>query len=213
VASDATKVILANQGVTPRNIAVTGIPTDTKFSQAHDRQRISDKLGIDTRRKAVLIVTGSFGIGPIEELAAALHRDYEVLAVCARNKKLYDDLSAHAYPNTYVFGFVDFIDELMAVSDVIITKPGGLTISELLCMDLMPIFISAIPGQETGNIECLRNAGIGRELAGLKNAGKQVAECILDAQKIKDAIRRFKQTNAVSKIYDSIRTDSPGPAR
>jgi processive 1,2-diacylglycerol beta-glucosyltransferase len=213
VASEATKVILAGQGVAPKNITVTGIPTDPKFSQPHDRQRISYKLGIDSRRKVVLIVTGSFGIGPIREITAALHSDYEVLAVCARNKKLYDDLSARAFPNTHVFGFVDNIDELMAVSDVIITKPGGLTISELLCMDLMPIFISAIPGQETGNIECLRNAGIGRELVSLKNAAAQVAEYILDAQNIKDAIRRFKQTNAVSKIYDSIRTDSPGPAR
>ena len=109
----------------------------------------------------MLVVTGSFGIGPIEEIVQLLCNDYEVLAVCARNKRLFGRLKARAYPHTHVFGFVENIDELMTVSDVIITKPGGLTISESLCMDLIPLFIAAIPGQESMNVEVLQNAGIG----------------------------------------------------
>jgi processive 1,2-diacylglycerol beta-glucosyltransferase len=213
VASEATRLVLEKAGVPRGAIRVTGIPVDPKFIRPHDRSAICARLGIDTARPAVLVVTGSFGIGPIEEIVRRLCNDYELLAVCARNKRLYRGLNARRYPHTHVFGFVDNIDELMTAADVIITKPGGLTISELLCMDLIPLFISAIPGQESVNVEVLRRSGIGSSVADLRGIAAQVAQCIRDTPRIKESIRAFKQTNAVSGIYDVIRTDSSGPAR
>ncbi|MFA5099526.1 MAG: glycosyltransferase [Candidatus Omnitrophota bacterium] len=213
VASDATRDILTGDGVPAAKIRVTGIPIDTKFTRLHDRKKIQERLGIDAQRPAVLVVTGSFGIGPIEEIVQKLCNEYVLLAVCARNKHLYDRLQDRAYPHTHVFGFVDNIDDLMAAADVIITKPGGLTISELLYMDLIPLFIAPIPGQESMNVEILHQAGIGSSIAGLRGIGPQVAQCIKDAPRIKESIRTFKQTNAVSGIYDVIRTDSSGAAR
>jgi processive 1,2-diacylglycerol beta-glucosyltransferase len=206
VASDVTKDILLAKGVSSGAIMVTGIPTDPVFSHSHDRQKISAKLGIDPGKKVVLVVTGSFGIGPIEEITRILHNDYQVIAVCARNERLYRRLKARGYSNTIVLGFVDFVADLMAVSDVIITKPGGLTISELLCMDLIPLFIAAIPGQESMNAQVLNHAGIGSTITGLNEIKLQVDRCIQEAQSISAAIRTFKQLNAVSRIYDIIRT-------
>jgi len=161
-------------------------------------------------RPVVLVVTGSFGIGPIEEIVKQLHEDYTVLAVCARNRRLYSRLTARGYPNTKVFGFVDFIDDLMAVSSVIVTKPGGLTISELLSMDLIPVFISAIPGQETSNVAILESAGIGIFLSDLRLIKQRIAACLRDAEHIKASIKRFKQTNSASRIYDIVLSDGPG---
>jgi processive 1,2-diacylglycerol beta-glucosyltransferase len=212
VASEITRKILAGEGVPEGVISVTGIPTDPRFSRSHDRQQICARLGLDSARKIVLVVTGSFGIGPIEEIAAALHDDYEVLAVCARNKRLYERLKSAEYPHTHIYGFIDFIDDLMAVADVIITKPGGLTISELLCMDLIPLFISAIPGQESVNADVLQNAGIGSTVTALTDIKSRVERCIREAPSIKAAIRTFKQPNAVSRIYEIIRTGSSGTA-
>ena len=213
VASEATRHILQTMGVSLGIIQVTGIPVDPKFTRAHDRKEICGRLGIDVQRTKVLVVTGSFGIGPLEEIVQRLYTDYEVLAVCARNKKLYARLKAQCYPHTHVFGFVDNIDDLMAVADVIITKPGGLTISESLCMDLMPLFIAAIPGQESMNVEVLHQAGIGSSIADLRDIESQVALCVRDASRIKVAIHAFKKTNAVLGIYDVIRSGSSGTAR
>lgn len=209
-ASEITRLSLISRGVSVRNAFVTGIPVDPGFSRPHDKDEICRRLGIGRDRPAVLVVTGSFGIGPIEEIVKQLHEEYTVLAVCARNRRLYSRLIDRAYSNTKVFGFVDFIDDLMAVSSVIITKPGGLTISELLSMDLMPVFISAIPGQETSNVAILASAGIGTGVSDLRLIRQRVAACIRDAEHIKASIQRFKQPNAASRIYDIVRTDGSG---
>lgn len=213
VASDATRNILIEKGASADTVCVTGIPTDPKFSRSHDRHQICTRLAIDPGRKTVLVVTGSFGIGPIEEIVRELYRDYSVLAVCARNKGLYQRLTKKSYANTHVFGFIDFIDDLMAVADVIITKPGGLTISELLCMDCIPLFIAAIPGQESVNIAVLQSAGIGCKAGDIRSIHQEVAQCIRDEGKIKNAIQAFKQQNSAARIYDALRTNSAGIAR
>ncbi|MDD4940634.1 MAG: glycosyltransferase [Candidatus Omnitrophica bacterium] len=209
-ASDATARMLADRGVAPEKIRVTGIPVEPKFSQTHDVSAIRRRLGISPGMKVVLIMTGSFGIGPIEDMTRSLCRGYAVLAVCARNKRLYARMKARAYPHACVFGFVDFIDELMAVADVIITKPGGLTISELLCMECAPLFIAAIPGQETANASILGSAAIGKGVSQPRLIKEQVDECIRDADRIKKSILDFRQTSAAARIYDILRTNSPG---
>jgi len=107
-----------------------------------------------------LIATGSFGFGPIEEVVSRL-QGVQVLVVCGHNKALYERMNARAMPGVKVYGLVDNMDELMAASDVMITKPGGLSISEALVTGLPLIFFSAIPGQEENNVRVLARQGVG----------------------------------------------------
>jgi len=210
VASEATRSILISRGVSSLSIRITGIPTDLKFNGVHDRDIIRNRIGISKECKTVLVVTGSFGIGPIESIVKQLCPDYHVLAVCARNKRLYRKLTIKAYPNTNIYGYVDNLDELMAACDIIITKPGGLTISELLCMDLIPLFIAAIPGQEAINASIMENAGIGQTIHDINKTVSLVKRSIEDASRIRGAIRVIKKTDAVKGIYDVIRTSCTG---
>ena len=106
-------------------------------------------------------MTGSFGSGPLEEIAESICAEVQVLVVCAKNKKLLSRLEKRNLENVKVFGFVNNAEELMAVSDVIVTKPGGSSIAEFLNMELFPIFISAIPGQEQENVKTLAAYGVG----------------------------------------------------
>ena len=62
-----------------------------------------------------------------------------------------------------MLGLVDNMDELMSVADVMVTKPGGLSISEALVKKLPMIFFSAIPGQEANNIKVLKTYEVARE--------------------------------------------------
>ncbi|MDD2679604.1 MAG: glycosyltransferase, partial [Candidatus Omnitrophica bacterium] len=160
VASDFTRDKLIAEGIAPEKIKVFGLPSDAKFLRQFDRAALAAKLGIRPDKFTALLMTGSLGIGPLEELAAELCREAQVLVVCAANKKLYARLNKRDLPNVKVFGFVHNPEELMGVCDVIITKPGGSTISEILNMELAPIFISVIPGQEEGNVEALEQLGI-----------------------------------------------------
>lgn len=194
VASEITQGILVEAGVASHKIMVLGIPVDKKFQQTYDKKILCQKLGLEENKFTVLIVTGSFGLGPIEEIIECLPPDTQVMAVCARNKKLFLRLTKKKYPHLKVFGFVDNIHELMSASDVIITKPGGLTISEVLSLGRVPVFISAIPGQEKGNVAVLSKYGIGVEAKSIP----QARAIILDYQSHPDRLNR--QIEIIQKV-------------
>lgn len=160
VATEWTKRKCVEIGVDESKVHVTGIPTNELFSAAYDVGELKGKLGIERERFTVLVATGSFGIGPIEEIIQAL-KEFQVVVVCGHNKHLFETLTAKQYPNARVFGLVNNMHELMAVSDAMVTKPGGLSISEALVMHLPLIFFNPIPGQETNNIKVLNRHGIG----------------------------------------------------
>jgi len=168
-ASKATKDKLLSMGVEESKIKDSGIPFASDFTRKQDRVGLAAKLGIKADMFTVLIMTGSFGSGPLEQITASLCGQAQVLAVCAKNKKLFFRLQKRNLENVKVFGFVNNAQELMAVSDIIITKPGGSSIAEFLNMELFPVFISAIPGQEQENIRILAGYGVG---CALRNVGR-----------------------------------------
>ncbi|MFH1360921.1 MAG: glycosyltransferase [Candidatus Omnitrophota bacterium] len=160
VACEYTKQSLARLHVASDKAVITGIPTDKKFAQTKDVRALKAKLGVKEGLFTVLIATGSFGIGPIEEIVKELE-EFQVLVVCGRNKSLFQRLKRQNIPQAKIFGLVDNMHELMAVSDCMVTKPGGLSISEALVSRLPLIFFNAIPGQEENNVHVLNTYGIG----------------------------------------------------
>lgn len=207
VASGRTKSELMKAGIEEDRIRDSGIPVKQEFLLKYDKGSLAKKLGLARDKFTVLIVTGSFGIGPIEEIVGLLYEETQILAVCAANRQLYKKLKNKNYPGVSVFGFVGNIHELMAVSDLVITKPGGLTISEALAMGAAPVFISPIPGQETGNIRVLQSYGIGltirraREIKGIvmdfkENPGK--------LEEMKKRISQIRKPFAAREICDAV---------
>jgi len=160
-ASELTKYKLSDMGIAKQIIQASGIPFSSSFVKSQNRAQLAEKFGIDGNKFTVLLMTGSFGSGPLEEIAESLSGQAQVLVVCAKNEKLLRRLQKRNLENVKVFGFVNNAQELMAVSDVMITKPGGSSIAELLNMELFPMFISAIPGQEQENVKILAGYGVG----------------------------------------------------
>ncbi|MDO8662445.1 MAG: glycosyltransferase [Candidatus Omnitrophota bacterium] len=207
-ASDFTKERLLSEGVEEGKIKVFGLPSDAKFLKQFDRLTLAAKLGLDGAKFTVLLMTGSFGIGPLEEIALLLYRDVQVVVICANNKKLFAKLSKRNLPNVLPLGFVSNAEEIMAVSDIIVTKPGGSTIAEILNMDLAPIFISIIPGQESSNVEALAEFGVGSSPKDIR----QIRDVVLDyknhpekLQEIKYNIQKIKKPFSCQEISGVIR--------
>ncbi len=154
VASDEVKVQLARYGYPADRVRVTGIPIHPAFAQeAPPRPEGGPRL---------LFMSGGFGMGHMEE---ALERLLEIrvpfglTVVAGKNEKMRRRLAAVAGPRAEVHGFVTNVHELMARSDLIITKAGGLTVSECLARRLPMVVFSPIPGQEECNADFLLEHG------------------------------------------------------
>ena len=166
VPSEASRDHFIKNGVSDARIKVFGIPINPEFNISHDKEGLSKKLGLDSRKRTILIMGGSQGLGPVEDMLDSLERvavDFQILAVCGINKRLQKILAKkgkRCKKKLLVFGLIENIDELMEVSDVIITKPGGLTTSEALAKNLPMIIIRPIPGQEAKNTEFLLQQGV-----------------------------------------------------
>lgn len=207
VASSFTRQILAREGIPPERIEEFGIPVDIKFTRHYEKNELCKKIGIKQDRFTALITTGSFGMGPVEKAVDLLYRHVQVMVICANNKRLYRRLKQRDYPGVKVFGFVDNIHELMAASDVIIAKPGGLTISEILCMEQVPVFVWPIPGQEVNNFKIMQSYGIGNYARRVEDIAAYVLDYKLHPDKLdkmREVIRGVKKPSAAEDLYNVI---------
>ncbi len=151
------------KGIPEEKIHPVGIPISPEFATKIPKSEARRLLGIPDR-DTVLVMTGSMGFGNVPKLIAemdALKEDFQIIAVCGNNKKNFDEISSASYRHSvYCHGFTDKVSLMMDASDFIVTKPGGLSVSESLAKKLPMILVSPIPGQETRNREFLLNAGL-----------------------------------------------------
>ena len=162
VASDTTRRCLITRGINQDKIRILGIPIDSGFLARHQEPRRKDGF-------VALLVTGSFGFSLIEKVVDMLYSRMNLLVVCGNNQRLYNRLAHKQYPGVGLFGFTDQMPRLMSQADLIITKPGALTIAEALAMQLPLIFLGSIPGQETENARILESCGCAINAKNLKS--------------------------------------------
>ncbi|WP_168198323.1 MGDG synthase family glycosyltransferase [Crassaminicella thermophila] len=168
-----------------------GIPVDEKFNITHNRSKLCNSFEIENTFTA-LIMGGGLGLGNITETLNYLFAydiDIQLLVVTGKNEELYRYLSRIQRPNVKIFGFMNNIDELMSVSDIIITKPGGITVTESLIKELPIIITSKLPGQEERNTEFILNNSIGM----VANSPNSLIFCINMLKEDKEKYNFFKQ--------------------
>jgi len=137
------------------------------FSQKKNLAALKKGLGLAPALPAVLLLSGGFGVGPIEHIVADLVRvrkKFQLLAITGHNRKMLQRLQALApalpFPLLPV-GYTDRMDQYMAACDLVISKPGGLTTAEAMSQGLPMIVINPIPGQEDMNSDMLLEGGAG----------------------------------------------------
>lgn len=168
-ASELLSLQAAKKGITKDKILPIGIPINQKFTNKISKTKARQILGIEDKT-TILVMSGSMGYG---NLASHIRRmdslenfDFQIICVCGRNnrvKKSIDKIESKR--NIYNHGYVDNVDIMMDAADIIVTKPGGLTVSEALAKRLPMILIKPIPGQEERNTEFLLNNGIATKIS------------------------------------------------
>ena len=204
---DYVKDCLGRKGIRENKIKVYGIPVKEKFYLPSDRKTAARKLGVDPAKFTVLIMTGAVGIGPIEEIVQALAEDVQLLVICGKNQGLFNRLTKLNFGNVKIYPLIDYVDELMSVSDVILTKAGGLTISESLAKGRPMIFFSSIPGLETANARVITNYGasfIAETITRIEEKMSFLKNDPTFYQKAGQNLSRIQKTDTLSKVAQEI---------
>lgn len=147
-----------NGGKIKDNLVPSGIPVHSDFYVKVPKEEAKAHLSIPQDKRVVLLMCGSMGCGPIKSLSEylpqQLPRHALLIVICGNNIKLYKSLTKHPLPdNMRVIGFTKRVSLYLDAADLILTKPGGLSTTEASVKATPMIFIDAVPGCETRNIE------------------------------------------------------------
>ncbi|MCA8917127.1 MAG: glycosyltransferase [Planctomycetes bacterium] len=164
VASGEGEEELVSHGVDRKRVHIAGIPILGKFAQSYSREECAAKHGLDPSIPTVLAMSGGWGAAGMPTLVESIvqHSPVQVIAVCGRNERMQKrvaELPVPADSKVAALGYVNYVHELMALSDLCVTKAGGLTTSECLAMGLPMLIPNPIPGQEERNAEYLTECG------------------------------------------------------
>lgn len=157
---------MRERGLPAEAVHVSGIPVMPAFGKPLDRAACAAEFGIDPQRKTFMMMSGGAGLGGLDTLAErllAMDGDFQLIALAGKNQAMLEALQrvAQRHPGRlFPQGFTHQVERLMACADLVITKPGGLTTSECLAMQLPMIVNSPIPGQEERNADFLLEQGV-----------------------------------------------------
>jgi processive 1,2-diacylglycerol beta-glucosyltransferase len=188
VALEETKVYLTKFGVLSSKINVTGIPIDPIFAIHKDKYTMRKKYGLHLDKMTILVSTGGFGVGPMEDIVKSLlevKNDIQLIAICGRNPELKKRIERLAHRGRkripiLAVGYTYDMDEYMAASDLFLGKPGGLTTSEALAKGLVPVIVNPIPGQEERNSDHLLEKGVAIRCNNLPTLAYKIDELLDD---------------------------------
>ena len=156
IPSEDLKEDFKNKGIPEKKLLSLGIPTAKTYRQPYDKKDYKKKLKFDVNKKYVLILTGSMGFGNVTDMIKKLHEEMKqayFVVSCGHNEELFNTLKKQ-YKNTkniVILPFTDKISNYMKASDIILSKPGGLTTTEIATLRKPFIHTMPIPGCENYN--------------------------------------------------------------
>ena len=165
------KSLIEDFHVDSNKIFCTGIPISNKFSQNFNTEEIYNLFKLNPNKKTILFFGGGeFGLGKSKttEVLQCLTKyldTYQIIAISGRNPKMntaFKEIAEKLNDSSSlkIYEFIDNVPEAMSISSLVVTKPGGLTVSESLASSLPILVINPIPGQEEQNAEFLEQSGV-----------------------------------------------------
>lgn len=199
VATDYVKQKLVEIGTHPSDVKVTGIPIRPQFEADVPKSMIYKKYGLSSDKKVLLIMAGAHGVlKNVKELCEALLLDSEVqiVVVCGKNAALKQSLSdlEKAHPDQLkALGYVEQIDELFRVTDCMITKPGGITLTEATAIGVPVILYKPVPGQEKENALFFEDYGAAIVINRHEDILESVTNLLQDEEKLETMKQNMKK--------------------
>lgn len=208
VAHDKMKQYLISKGINENKVYALGIPINSKFTKEYNREDTLKEFNLQDNKKTVLFFGGwNSGNAQIRTLQifdaiAKTSNKYQVVALSAKNQKLQEGyekiIKDNNLNNVTILDYTTKIPELMSVADLVVAKPGGLTTSESLAMNLPMIIINPIAGQEEENAEFLEQKGVGVWIRKDDNIEEKISNLLSDDNKL---LKMKNNTNLLAHRY------------
>ena len=171
VAHNGMRDSLIDTGISKSKIFATGIPLSNRFLEHYNKKEILQEFELKQGKKRVLFFAGGeFGLGKNKtfEILKTLAENFpelQIIAIAGRNKDMKDKFTelvenTSRHDTIKILEYTNRVPELMSISDLVVTKPGGLTTTESLASGLPIIVINPIPGQEEENAQFLEQNGV-----------------------------------------------------
>lgn len=209
----------ARRGFQREKLIPLGIPVSGQFYRRVGREKAVQLLGLDPDMRWILIMGGSMGAGRLPALARYLLRltgeNVGLAVVCGNNQRLRRQLSRQygKNPRVRVIGHTDQVSLYMEASQLLYTKPGGVTSTEGAVMGIPMVHMNPIPGCETRNREYFTRSGMsvsGRVVLAQAVKGARLLEDPERRARMVAAQRRQIATDAAARLVDLLERQTGG---
>lgn len=216
VSTDQVKQKLLERGVEEEKIRITGIPVHPNFWERHRKEDIRSQFNLKNM-PTVLVMGGGWGFmkdEAVNSLLASYRDQIQIIFCFGSNTKSLEKMKKDPrfiHPHIHMLGFTREIDKLMEVSDLLITKPGGMTCTEGLAKGIPMLFHKPLPGQEEENSQYFASKGWGTPIGSLdditawiKRLTNNYEEVVRTREEVLDHIASYYPLQSAQAIMDLI---------
>ena len=224
IADDVDAYVVSNEdmipqmrkmGAAPDKIYPFGIPVHDVFFEKTDKAKLLEDMRLDPDVLTILVMAGSFGVNNIMKIYREIVRledPFQLIVITGKNEKLYEAFENEIQKSpkkTKLVCFTNEVEKYMHASDLLITKPGGLTVSEALACNIPLAVFDAIPGQEEDNANFLLMRRMAIKIPKKEGCAVAIHTLISDRQQLeemRDSCRLFDKSKSNQNILSLINT-------
>jgi processive 1,2-diacylglycerol beta-glucosyltransferase len=203
---------IGKEGILPENIIASGIPIRKEFMETIPIEKAKKAIGLNSNIFTVLLTGGTKGLGDIEDAVKTLKKylgKIQLIVFCGGNRTLYHKLQKENINKKHllILNFTNTPAKYYMASDLVIGKPGGITISEALALNKPLAIFSPLPGQEERNTDFLLKHHLATFIKTPQDIEKLILQ-ILSGEKTfelyKTHVNKFSKPYAAKTISSSI---------
>jgi len=206
---------LISRGYKEEQLYDFGYPINNKFYKTQNKDELIQKLNINKNNLVILCLNGGNGLGDASKLVKTLTKlklkNTTIINICGNNKRLKEKIDKYLtkkqIKNVQNYGFVDNVEEFMAVADVLFTRAGCTALNESMQMGIVPI----IREQTQCNEKINKNVFLAKNMCYAMNKisdAKKIIESIIsnkaDLEIKKENLKNFNNPFGINKITEFI---------
>jgi processive 1,2-diacylglycerol beta-glucosyltransferase len=208
VPAEEVKHEFVARGIPARKVVVTGMPLRAEFDEPVDAASARAELDLDTAVPVVLAMAGSRGslgrLPDVLQALAALGDRVQGLVVTGHDPRLAGRLRSLACASRVrVLGHVRAVRRLMAAADLLVSKPGGMTVAEAVAAELPLVSYGALPGQERRNERFVSRAGVALVARSRADLGQALSRALEDPallELLRERMRGLRRPDAARHV-------------